>query len=114
TVQRFHRELRAAAQLDHPNIVHALDADEANGLHFLVMEYVEGENLSRLVGRQGPLPILDACDYIRQAALGLQHAHEKGMVHRDIKPSNLLVTNVNLLPPQPAAANGKGTKPITP
>jgi serine/threonine protein kinase/Leucine-rich repeat (LRR) protein len=96
-VQRFQREIRAAAQLSHPNIVHAFDADEVGGTHFLVMEYVEGTNLAALVKELGPLPIAKACDYIRQAALGLQHAHERGLVHRDIKPANLLVASDNTL-----------------
>ena len=56
------------------------------------MEYLDGVDLGRLVRDGGPLPIAKACDYVRQAALGLQHAHEHGMVHRDIKPSNLLLT----------------------
>jgi Leucine-rich repeat (LRR) protein len=89
-VQRFHREVRAAARLDHPNIVRAFDADEAGGLHFLVMEYVEGTSLARLVRERGPLPVAEACEVVRQAALGLQHAHECGLVHRDIKPHNLM------------------------
>jgi formylglycine-generating enzyme required for sulfatase activity/tRNA A-37 threonylcarbamoyl transferase component Bud32 len=92
TVRRFQREIRAAAALDHPNIVRAYDADEAAGSHFFVMEYVEGIDLSRLVKQSGPLPVRQACDIIRQAALGLQHAFEKGLVHRDIKPGNLLLT----------------------
>jgi Leucine-rich repeat (LRR) protein/tRNA A-37 threonylcarbamoyl transferase component Bud32 len=91
-VKRFRREIQAAAQLHHPNIVHAYDADEAGGVHFLVMEYVEGTDLGRLLKRQGPLPVATACDYARQAALGLQHAFERGMVHRDVKPANLLLT----------------------
>jgi serine/threonine-protein kinase len=91
-VQRFRREIRAAAQLCHPNIALAHDADEIGGTHFLVMEFVEGTDLGRLVGRRGPLPVAEACDYVRQAALGLQHACERGLVHRDIKPSNLLLT----------------------
>jgi serine/threonine-protein kinase len=91
-VRRFRREIRAAAQLSHPNIVLALDADEVNGTHFFVMEYVEGEDLARLVKRHGPLPVGLACDCVRQAALGLQHAFERGLVHRDIKPHNLLLT----------------------
>jgi hypothetical protein len=91
-VERFHREVRAAASLAHPNIVTALDAEQAGGVHFLVMEYVEGETLDRIVDRRGPLPVGEACAYLRQAALGLQHAHERGMVHRDLKPSNLIVT----------------------
>ena len=79
-------------QLDHPNIVLAYDADEVGGTHLLVMEYVEGTDLAKLVKKKGPLPVEQACDYIRQAALGLQHAFEKGLVHRDIKPPNLLLT----------------------
>jgi tRNA A-37 threonylcarbamoyl transferase component Bud32 len=91
-VRRFRQEVRAAARLHHPNIVTAHDADQAGGLHFLVMEYVEGTTLAELVRRRGPLPVPEACEYARQAALGLQHAHERGMVHRDIKPQNLMLT----------------------
>jgi serine/threonine-protein kinase len=91
-VKRFRREIQAAAQLDHPNIVHAYDADEAGGVHFLVMEYVEGTDLARLLKERGPLPVAAACDHAWQAALGLQHAFEQGMVHRDVKPANLLLT----------------------
>ncbi len=87
---RFHREIQAAAQLSHPNIVLAFDADEIDGVHFYTMEYVEGTTLSHLVKRSGALPISLACEYTRQAASGLAHAHEKGLVHRDIKPSNLI------------------------
>jgi CheY-like chemotaxis protein len=91
-VERFHREVKAAARLCHPNIVHAYDAGQAGDTHFLVMEYVEGVDCERLLRRHGRLPVGLACDYARQAALGLQHAHEHGMVHRDIKPHNLMVT----------------------
>ncbi len=91
-VRRFHHEIRAAAQLDHPNIVRAIDADEVNGVHLLVMEYVPGVDLAKLMKKSGPLPIDKVCDYTRQAALGLQHAHERGMVHRDVKPAILLLT----------------------
>src|SRR5436309_1275572 len=66
-------------------------ADEVAGTHFFTMEYVEGQDLARMVRGGGPLPVAQACDYIRQAALGLQHAHERGLVHRDVKPANLLV-----------------------
>jgi serine/threonine protein kinase len=89
---RFHAEVKAAARLDHPNIVRAHDADQAGNLHFLVMEFVEGQTLAQLVEQKGPLPIAPACRAIRQAALGLQHAFEQGMTHRDIKPQNLMLT----------------------
>jgi serine/threonine protein kinase len=92
-IKRFQREVRAAAALSHPNIVHAYDADQIGGTHLLVMECVEGaSDLNRLVKKNGPLPLEQACEYIRQAALGLQHAYERGLVHRDIKPHNLLLT----------------------
>ncbi len=91
-VSRFYQEARLVAALSHPNIVLAYDAGQAGNVHYFAMEYVEGIDLSRLVKEQGPLPLPLACEYIRQAALGLQHAHEKGLVHRDVKPSNLLVS----------------------
>jgi serine/threonine protein kinase/WD40 repeat protein len=91
-VERFAREGKAAARLSHPNIVAAFDAEQAGATHFLVMEYVEGTDLHRLVQGQGPLPADRACEYVRQAALGLQHAFEHGMVHRDVKPHNLMLT----------------------
>src|SRR5262245_47003258 len=90
-IQRFHQEARAVARLHHPNIVTAYDADSAGELHFLVMEYIDGITLAELVRRRGPLSPAEACEYICQAALGLQHAHEQGMVHRDIKPHNLML-----------------------
>jgi len=89
-IKRFHREVRAVANLKHPNIVQALDADRANGWHFLAMEFVPGTDLGRLAQGGGPLPIATACEAIRQAAMGLDYAHARGLVHRDIKPSNLL------------------------
>ena len=91
-VERFRREFKAAARLTHPNIVVAHDAEEAGGLHFLVMEFVDGVSLAQYVERRGPLPVATACFFIRQAALGLQHADRRGMVHRDIKPQNLMLT----------------------
>jgi len=91
-VRRFQREVRVSAQLNHPNVVHAYDCGERGNLHFYVMEYVDGINLAQLVRRDGPLAIDLACECIRQAALGLQHAFERGLVHRDIKPHNLLLT----------------------
>ena len=90
---RFAREMEAAGKLTHPNIVHAYDAEELGDTHFLAMEYVEGVSLTNLLNQRGPLPPAEACSYIRQAGLGLQHAHERGMVHRDIKPQNLMVTS---------------------
>jgi serine/threonine protein kinase len=116
-VARFEQEVRAAARLSHPNIVTAYDAEQAGDAHFLVMEYVDGVNLAHVLsqakrdrqaglrssepgapaGKPGEeetihvgLPVAQACDYVRQAALGLQHAFERGMVHRDIKPLNLM------------------------
>ncbi|HEY7314049.1 MAG TPA: serine/threonine-protein kinase [Gemmataceae bacterium] len=91
-VRRFRREIEAVARLSHPNIVLAYDADEANGVHFFTLEYINGRDLARTVREDGPLDPARACDYVRQAALGLQHAHEQGMVHRDIKPHNLMLT----------------------
>src|ERR1043166_9233204 len=88
---RFEREVRAAAKLEHPNIVAAHDADQANGVHFLVMQYVEGSDLSALVKKNGPFPVVKAVNYILQAARGLEFAHGEGVVHRDIKPANLLL-----------------------
>jgi serine/threonine protein kinase len=88
---RFRREAQMAARLGHPNIVSVFDAGEFQGLHFHVMEYVEGKDLDTLVSQFGPLPISLACDFVNQVAQGLQHAFERGIVHRDIKPSNLIV-----------------------
>ncbi len=87
----FQKEVRAAARLIHPNIVTAFDANHIGDRHFLVMEFVDGPNLDQLVREQGRLPVGLACEIIKQAAIGLQYAHEIGMVHRDIKPANLLV-----------------------
>ena len=92
-VERFQREVRAAASLSHGNIVAAYDAEQAGDTHFLAMEYVEGTDLADLVKRRGPLPVAEAVDYVEQVAEGLQKAHEQGMVHRDIKPHNLMLTN---------------------
>jgi serine/threonine-protein kinase len=91
-VRRFYQEVQAAAHLNHPNIVLAFDAGMIGPTHFFAMEYVDGVDLDQLVKETGPLPVAQACDYIRQAALGLAHAHERGLIHRDIKPHNLLVT----------------------
>jgi serine/threonine protein kinase len=97
----FQREVRAAAQLIHPNVVTAYDANQVEGRHYLVMEYVDGPNLDQLVCWQGPLPVGLACDLVRQVADALQYAYETGLVHRDLKPSNILV--------QPARTPGRGS-----
>jgi serine/threonine protein kinase len=92
SLERFYREARVVAALDHPNIVRAYDIDQDEKLHFLVMEYVDGSSLQEVVKRAGPLNPLRTAHYLRQAAQGLQHAHETaGIVHRDIKPGNVLV-----------------------
>jgi serine/threonine protein kinase/CHAT domain-containing protein/Tfp pilus assembly protein PilF len=91
TIARFKNEIRAVGRLEHPNIVVAHDAGELDGIHYLVMEYVDGMDLARLVERCDRLSAADACEVIRQAAVGLQHAYERGLVHRDIKPSNLML-----------------------
>lgn len=93
-VQRFYREIEVASQLSHPNIVLAYEAGPIGKLLFLAMEYVDGPDLGRLVRQSGPLPAPQACEYLRQAALGLHYASERGLVHRDIKPSNLLLTTI--------------------
>ncbi len=94
-LERFYCEARAVAALDHPNIVRAYDVNKsAQGkttIHYLVMEYVEGQDLQHLVQDEGVLEYRRAADFIRQAAEGLAHAHQAGMVHRDVKPANLLV-----------------------
>lgn len=90
-VARFHREVQAAARLEHSNIVSAYDADEANGTHFFVMQYVDGQDLSSVVKAKGPLPVRQAVGCIVQAAQGLEYAHKHGVIHRDIKPANLLL-----------------------
>ena len=89
---RFQREARVVAALDHTNIVSAYDFDHTGDVHYLVMEYVDGQDLAAIVkGSHRPLPIEQVTHYVVQAALGLQHAHDQGIVHRDVKPSNLLV-----------------------
>src|SRR5262245_56404965 len=94
---RFQREAKAMAAIDHVNLVQAHDIDQDGQMHFLVMDYVDGVNLQQLVLRVGALNPLRAANYIRQAAQGLQHAHEAGLVHRDIKPGNLLVDRTGIV-----------------
>ena len=89
--ERFLREIQAAAKLQHKNIVNAYSAMRLGANIVLTMEYVDGDDLAKVVRSDGPLPVANACYIIYQAALGLQHAHERGMVHRDIKPANLIL-----------------------
>jgi serine/threonine-protein kinase len=92
---RFHREAQVGASLDHPNVIRTYDVDFVMDgqaeVHFIVMEYVDGDDLRKLVERNGPFDQCTAADYVRQSAEGLAHAHEAGLVHRDIKPANLLL-----------------------
>ncbi|HET6574278.1 MAG TPA: serine/threonine-protein kinase [Fimbriiglobus sp.] len=90
-VARFKQEIRAIGRLEHPNIVTAHDAGQHRSVHFLVMALVDGVDLGRLVECRGPLAVADACELARQAAVGLQHAYERGLVHRDVKPQNLML-----------------------
>jgi serine/threonine-protein kinase len=92
-VRELQRELLAVTRLSHPNIIHTFEANQVGDSHYFAMEYVEGLDLDRYVHRCGPLPIGAACEYARQTALGLQHAHQLGLVHRDIKPANLFLVN---------------------
>ncbi len=94
---RFEQETRALGQLQHPHIVNAVDAGCVNGLKYLVTELIDGEDLAQVVERRGPLPPVEACELIRQAALGLSYLHGLGFVHRDIKPSNLIVNRAGIV-----------------
>jgi serine/threonine protein kinase len=91
-LDRFRREIQAVARLRHPNIVTAYHASRLGESVVFAMEYVEGYDLAKLVKGQRPLPVPLACNFAQQTALGLQHAHEEGLVHRDIKPGNLMVS----------------------
>ncbi len=104
--QQFLREMEAMARLEHPNIVQFCDLDQAGELFYFAMEFVEGTDLGKHVGLSGPLAVGEACDYIRQASLGLQHAHERNLVHRDIKPVNLFLTYL----PAPVTGEGRTSK----
>lgn len=97
SLERFYREARAVAALDHPNIVRAYDIDQDDNLHFLVMEYVDGASLQEMVRKTGPMDPTRACHYMYWSAIGLQHAHAQGLIHRDIKPGNILVDRTGLV-----------------
>jgi len=104
--EQFLREMEAMAFLDHPNIVQFCDVDQAGETFYFAMEFVEGTDLGKLVSLGGPLPVDEACEYIRQTALGLQHAYERNLVHRDIKPVNLFV----MFPPEATSKKRKTVK----
>jgi serine/threonine protein kinase len=92
SIANFRREIRAQAKLDHPNLVRAFDAGEDGNVHYLVVEYIPGTDLRRLVRTKGKLSVQQAANIIRQAAEGLAHAHDRNLIHRDVKPGNILVT----------------------
>jgi tRNA A-37 threonylcarbamoyl transferase component Bud32 len=102
-ISRFRREAQASARLRHPNVVEVYASDFEGDTQYLAMEYVAGITLQRLVEQIGPLPLAQACDFVRQAALGLEHAAAQRLVHRDIKPANLMVVAPagQPLPPRP-------------
>jgi eukaryotic-like serine/threonine-protein kinase len=91
-VARFRQEQSLAVPLAHPNLVEAYDAGEVEGVPYLVLEFVEGHDLAWVVQQRGPLPLAEACEVVRRAALGLEHLHKHGLVHRDVKPANLMLT----------------------
>ena len=93
SIARFHREMRVIGRLDHPNVIRAFDADQIGELLYIVMEYVPGRSLDRVLEERGPIAPADAVNYTAQAARGLGHAHERGIIHRDIKPSNLFLSD---------------------
>jgi serine/threonine-protein kinase len=108
-VRQFQREVKAITRLSHPNVIKTHEAGQVGNVHFFTMEYVEGMDLERFVSQLGPLPVDVACDFARQAATGLQHAHQAGLVHRDVKPANLFLLN----PPLPGlACNGRKAEPL--
>jgi eukaryotic-like serine/threonine-protein kinase len=92
-IARFQREARVGAQLQHENLVRIYDFGESDGRYFLVMEYIEGKTIAKVLSEQGPMPSATAVRLGRQVALGLDHAHRKGLIHRDVNPHNILVTH---------------------
>ena len=96
-IARFSREMKIIGQMSHSSMVAATDAGAVNGIHYLVMELVEGVDLGKLVRRCGPLKVADACELIRQSALGIQYAHDQDVIHRDVKPSNLMLASDSMV-----------------
>ena len=106
---RFEREAQASARLNHPNIARAFDLESSGSIHFIVLEYIDGMDLYAKVKAEGPLDVREVADYLRQAATGLQYAHDEGLIHRDIKPANLMLDKrgtVKILDMGLALANG--------
>ena len=112
--QQFLQEIEAMARLDHANVVQFCDADEWKNTFYFAMEYVEGTDLGKVVRLSGALPVAEASDYIRQAALGLQHAYERNLIHRDIKPVNLFLTHISEGPRSKPLSVGKTTMCMKP
>src|SRR5262249_43968357 len=92
-IARFQREARVGAQLQHENLVRIYDFGESSGRYYLVMEYIEGKTIGTLISESGPMPPATAVRLVRQVAMGLEHAHKKGLIHRDVNPYNILVTH---------------------
>ena len=90
-LQRFRREIDAAASLEHPNIVPIYEYGDAGALAYLVMPYIDGETLQKLMARKGALPLPRVVNYLEQLAAALDYAHEKGVIHRNIKPANIML-----------------------
>lgn len=107
-VRQFQRELEVMTRLSHPNIIKTFDAKVDGDFHYFAMEFIEGMDLDRYLRKIGPLRVDEACDYVRQVAQGLQHAHQLGLVHRDIKPANLFLVN----PPLPCVNGAPAKKAI--
>ncbi len=94
---RFQQEAKAIASLNHPNVVRAHDIDNQGDTHYIVMEYVDGDDLQTVVKKKGPMAFDKVANYIAQAAHGLQHAHDVGLIHRDIKPANILINSAGVV-----------------
>jgi serine/threonine-protein kinase len=111
-VRQFERELEALPRLNHPNVIRTFEAHRLDSMFYFAMEYIEGQDLARFVRDNGPLSVEHASDYIRQAARGLQHAHQSSLVHRDVKPANLFLINPPVREATGAALQRRGPDPL--